>query len=211
MPVSKSVAYRCYKEACAANNVTPLKKWNDSGCTVAWLLERTAILGQESESEPEPEPEPEDPEAKNAELDEIYARQNRFRAAFNAESARKSAELEKRLRENEKRARENAQRARENEQRAREHEKKAEYHEKKAREYEEAARKRRGWHVDPGMEATLKKMGWTDPIKILGLTNFYTRDEAKKAYRKLALVHHPDKGGSEDLFKVLLAAYEYTK
>ena len=36
-----------------------------------------------------------------------------------------------------------------------------------------------------------------------------TADDAaiKKAYKKAALVHHPDKGGSDDMFQQVLEAY----
>lgn len=42
---------------------------------------------------------------------------------------------------------------------------------------------------------------------ILGVKQNATFDEIKKAYRKLAAIHHPDKGGDEERFKVLVVAY----
>ena len=42
----------------------------------------------------------------------------------------------------------------------------------------------------------------------LGLTPNATESDIKKAYRKLAIKHHPDKGGNEDTFKKLTEAYE---
>jgi molecular chaperone DnaJ len=42
----------------------------------------------------------------------------------------------------------------------------------------------------------------------LGVTETATQDEIKKAYRKLAVKHHPDKGGSEDTFKQISEAYD---
>ena len=44
--------------------------------------------------------------------------------------------------------------------------------------------------------------------KILGLQSGARPDEIKKAYRRLALIHHPDKGGDEEKFKELVEAYE---
>ncbi|RXK36245.1 chaperone regulator [Tremella mesenterica] len=42
----------------------------------------------------------------------------------------------------------------------------------------------------------------------LGVAHDATDDEIKKAYRKNALKHHPDKGGDPELFKDLTLAYE---
>lgn len=51
-----------------------------------------------------------------------------------------------------------------------------------------------------------------DYYQILGLTKSATADEIKKAYRKLALQHHPDKNkgdkASEEKFKEVTKAYE---
>jgi len=43
---------------------------------------------------------------------------------------------------------------------------------------------------------------------ILGLEKEASKEEIKKAYRKLALVHHPDRGGNEEEFKKITKAYE---
>jgi molecular chaperone DnaJ len=42
---------------------------------------------------------------------------------------------------------------------------------------------------------------------ILGVSNTATPEEIKKAYRKLSMEHHPDKGGDENKFKEISAAY----
>lgn len=42
----------------------------------------------------------------------------------------------------------------------------------------------------------------------LGVTKEATQDEIKKAYRKLAIKHHPDKGGDPEVFKQITKAYE---
>ena len=44
--------------------------------------------------------------------------------------------------------------------------------------------------------------------KILGLQNFASPEEIKKAYRKLALMHHPDRGGDQERMKLINAAYD---
>ena len=43
---------------------------------------------------------------------------------------------------------------------------------------------------------------------VLGLTHGASIDEVKKAYRKLAMIHHPDKGGNPEDFKKITQAYE---
>jgi DnaJ homolog subfamily A member 2 len=43
---------------------------------------------------------------------------------------------------------------------------------------------------------------------ILGLNNQASDEDVKKAYRKLAMTHHPDKGGDENKFKEITQAYE---
>ena len=47
-----------------------------------------------------------------------------------------------------------------------------------------------------------------DYYEILGLKKGATDKEIKKAYRKLAMEHHPDKGGDENLFKEISEANE---
>lgn len=43
--------------------------------------------------------------------------------------------------------------------------------------------------------------------EVLGVNEKSTQDEIKKAYRKLAVEHHPDKGGDENKFKEIAEAY----
>ena len=43
---------------------------------------------------------------------------------------------------------------------------------------------------------------------ILGVAADASKDDVKKAYRKLASKHHPDKGGDEAKFKEIQEAYE---
>ena len=48
----------------------------------------------------------------------------------------------------------------------------------------------------------------TDYYKLLGVTKESNQSEIKKAYRKLAVKHHPDKGGDPEIFKQVAEAYE---
>jgi DnaJ family protein A protein 2 len=47
-----------------------------------------------------------------------------------------------------------------------------------------------------------------DPFEILGVPRGSSEDEIKKAYRKLAMKHHPDKGGDPEMFKKISQAHE---
>lgn len=47
-----------------------------------------------------------------------------------------------------------------------------------------------------------------DYYSILGIDRNATEKEIKDAYRKLAMKHHPDRGGNEEEFKKINAAYE---
>ena len=46
-----------------------------------------------------------------------------------------------------------------------------------------------------------------NPFEIIGVDEAASEREIKKAYRKLSLIHHPDKGGDEATFQQLSAAY----
>jgi curved DNA-binding protein CbpA len=48
-----------------------------------------------------------------------------------------------------------------------------------------------------------------DPLKVLNLPKNYTAEMLKESYKRLALKAHPDKGGSEYLFKLLTECYRY--
>ena len=47
-----------------------------------------------------------------------------------------------------------------------------------------------------------------DYYSTLGLNRNATEDDIKKAYRKMAMKHHPDRGGDEKTFKQVSEAYE---
>lgn len=46
----------------------------------------------------------------------------------------------------------------------------------------------------------------TSSFEILGLNTSASAQEVNEAYKKLAFIHHPDKGGDEDKFKEILLA-----
>lgn len=50
-----------------------------------------------------------------------------------------------------------------------------------------------------------------DYYEVLGVKKGASADEIKKAFRKLAVQHHPDKGGDETKFKEINEAYEVLK
>ena len=51
-----------------------------------------------------------------------------------------------------------------------------------------------------------------DYYDVLGIQKGASADEIKKAYRRLAVQHHPDKeGGNETKFKEISEAYEVLK
>ena len=53
---------------------------------------------------------------------------------------------------------------------------------------------------------------WDQWHSILGVWDFNSAQEVyRKSYKKLCLQHHPDKGGSADIFKIIVAAWAKIK
>jgi len=59
-----------------------------------------------------------------------------------------------------------------------------------------------------GMPGRRKDVDTTKLYEVLGVEKDADQKTIKKAYRKLCLKHHPDKGGDEQVFKEVNAAYE---
>jgi DnaJ-class molecular chaperone len=51
-------------------------------------------------------------------------------------------------------------------------------------------------------------LGMKSPHEILGVANGASEEDIKKAYRKLAMKHHPDKGGDPEKFKEINEAFD---
>lgn len=58
-----------------------------------------------------------------------------------------------------------------------------------------------------GLDEAKVRVGSRSPRAILGVGLSATWDEIRKAYRKKALEHHPDRGGSEEEMKRVNAAF----
>lgn len=54
-------------------------------------------------------------------------------------------------------------------------------------------------------------MAKRDYYEVLGVKKDASADELKKAFRRAAIEHHPDKGGDEAKFKEINEAYEVLK
>jgi DnaJ family protein A protein 2 len=65
-----------------------------------------------------------------------------------------------------------------------------------------------GGHPGMGGGRQRKPVDTTEYYTILGVEKSATGSEIKKAFRKLAMKHHPDRGGDEELFKKIQEAHE---
>jgi len=68
----------------------------------------------------------------------------------------------------------------------------------------------RGFFKDAWDKATAQKLIGDDhetPYKILGIPLTATFSEIKRAFHKLIMLHHPDRGGDNETARKIIAAY----
>ncbi|ACO70227.1 predicted protein, partial [Micromonas commoda] len=58
---------------------------------------------------------------------------------------------------------------------------------------------------EPGKETPVEPFG---PWKVLGVSFGASDEEVRVAFKRLALIHHPDKGGNQDAFVEIRQAFE---
>lgn len=80
--------------------------------------------------------------------------------------------------------------------------------EKRKKELEEEIKESRRKHGDPFKEFREKFGLKTNNYEVLGLEKTASKEEIKKAYRKLCKIHHPDVGGNIEKFREINQAYE---
>jgi hypothetical protein len=62
-------------------------------------------------------------------------------------------------------------------------------------------------HSEPPRHYPSPKVDSLTHHQILGVRPDATRQQIKDAYKRLALIYHPDKGGSNEMFKLINKAY----
>lgn len=70
---------------------------------------------------------------------------------------------------------------------------------------------RAAWDHAMGHDEAVGILGAQSPLTILGFTCMPTESDLKKRYREMMLLNHPDKGGSEEQCKIIIAAYSELK
>lgn len=75
---------------------------------------------------------------------------------------------------------------------------------RREREFQEESKRRREDFL-----RQIAGMGDGQAYAVLGIRPDASYDEAKNAYKRLAIVHHPDKGGSEEAFDRITKAFAY--
>jgi curved DNA-binding protein CbpA len=57
-------------------------------------------------------------------------------------------------------------------------------------------------------EITTGNSSSINPYKVLGVNKKFTLDELRTNFKKIALIHHPDKGGDPEVFKLISLCYK---
>ena len=150
------------------------------------------------EPEPEPVPEPE-PKKQGRKGEKQRKRDEADKEAYNRQEEKKKRRQKER-KDEERRRRKEAEADDDDEEKKR----------KKQWRKEERSRKRdEKWKPKPFISAGEKAYNYMYSLDgTIAAFDTLTQAIIKKIYRKLALIHHPDKGGDETTFKTLLAAYE---
>lgn len=65
-----------------------------------------------------------------------------------------------------------------------------------------------GFGGGPGPRRPQPEVDSTKYYELLGVSKEASQDEIKKSFRKMAVTHHPDKGGDPEQFKAIQKAYE---
>ena len=102
------------------------------------------------------------------------------------------------------------QRRKEREERARRFEENMEKLRRERREREKRRQERYQRMFDDYYKRTNRvDRNMQNAMKLLGLEEGFTKDDVRKAYRRLSKTHHPDMGGLEENFKKLKKAHDY--
>lgn len=65
------------------------------------------------------------------------------------------------------------------------------------------------YHYNQSKKQPMSDKNRENAMSLLGLSEGFTQDDVKKAYRRLSKKHHPDMGGTEENFIRLNKAYKY--
>ena len=202
--MSRATVYKQYKVLCAEYGVDMVRKWNTKGCTTVWITTECAKMVADRAT----------PEVDS----DKYKSKSWGRPKFKDEPKPKSAKPKPKPKyDDDWLKRFKAEHAAECAKWAKEHaEWKANWERKEAewaRQEAKWARQEAEWggssYKQHGGYYSQYKFGANiEHMDVLGLKRGYTSIELKKAYRRMALVHHPDKGGDDAMFRSINEAYE---
>lgn len=76
-------------------------------------------------------------------------------------------------------------------------------------QYQQQNHRQKSYRQSSSNSRATSDMNKVKAMIILGLKNGTTRQDVKKAYRRLAKIHHPDQGGNHEDFVKIKKAYDY--